>query len=102
MGKKSFCELMDAYRVWRLIHFDVQNKRNWDAQALFSYIKFSFRLWRKPLKSSPKEMQEFLPNGHTSQNFRSLETLAASARGEGQGRDAHQTSLGKTLFPIAN
>jgi len=45
MGKKYFCELVDTYRVRHLIHFDVQNKRNWDAQALFSYIRFSFQLW---------------------------------------------------------
>lgn len=89
MGKKYFCELVDTYWVWHLIHVHVQNKRNWEAQALFSYIRFSFWLLQKPLENCAKEMQEFLPDRNTSQNFLSLETFAAFAIEEKLGCEAH-------------
>jgi len=47
-------------------------------------------------------MQKFLLDRHASPHFLSLEILAASVRGEGLGCEAHQTSSGKTPFPIAN
>lgn len=54
----------------------------------------------KAFEKQPQGDARFLPKQTHFQTSLSVETLAASARGERLGRKAHQTSLGKTLFPL--
>lgn len=53
----------------------------------------------KAFEKQPQGDARFPPGQTHFQTFLSVETLAASARGERLGRKARQTSLGKTLFP---
>lgn len=53
----------------------------------------------KAFEKQPQGDARFPPGQTHFQTFLSVETLAASARGERLGCKARQTSLGKTLFP---
>lgn len=65
---------------------------------IFTY-KVLFPAVVKAFEKKPQGDARFPPKQTRFQTFLSVEILAASAREERLGRKAHQTSLGKTLFP---